>query len=69
MDVTPDATPDDRTHPIWSTLAAKIATWTRLGGTQRPPGPIVVGILAGQSIYLHYSLLWMLAQATLYFDA
>ena len=52
MDATPDATLEskleDQTHPIWSTLAAEIANWSRLGVTQRPPGPIVVGILAGQ---------------------
>ena len=56
MDATPDAaidttlgtTSEDQTHPIWSTLAAEIADWTRVGLTQKPPSPIVVGILAGQ---------------------
>ena len=56
MDATPDASTEttldsrseDQTHPIWSTLAAEIADWTRVGLTQKPPSPIVVGILAGQ---------------------
>ena len=56
MDATPNAEleatlqvkPEDQFHPIWSTLAAEIADWTRIGLTQSPPSPIVVGILAGQ---------------------
>ena len=52
MDATPDAklntTSEDQAHLIWSTLAAEIADWTRVGLTQKPPSPIVVGILAGQ---------------------
>ena len=43
MDATPDAalettldsTSENQTHPIWSTLAAEIATWTRIGLTQK----------------------------------
>lgn len=47
-ETTPDLAPKDQIHPIWSALAAEIAAWTRIGLTQNPPSPIVVGILAGQ---------------------